>query len=471
MALAAAVCVGCADDPSLSDGVGPDASGAYVTLSISPGITPATRTVLPGQQNVHHVTRVALYAFKHQTSDNPLEAVCIGGMGFDEIKWEEQPDHDINGAVDGGTSTQTQRITLLEGWFDPESETDKKAYYTFLAIGSDEVGRITRDADGNVVDVDFMDIVEYNSTNTYGLGSDDYLNGKTLEKCYAELQKGEANIDSIHASELFAGTLTVKGSQIYSGKVVDLNRRVAGVKGYFRRIPNEVGGRKVASLRVVYWNEQATAVPYYKRADTTTEDGKTVFNDYDNREESPDESLIPAAGYKMEADALDACTYFTIPRDQFYQNLPQTEADEDEEEAGDYSTAGSYVLPAPGATGDGNTTLYVVLVSEPEDGKVTILQKRRVLFVTSYDTRAAQTRTPGVTDQGTGVIVGQEGNEESQQTERRYPIVANNYYTIGTAQEPIDMSTGETDVNIYVDPRWEGNVDLGTNTTKPENNN
>lgn len=472
MALAAAVCVGCADDPSLSDGVGPDASGAYVTLSISPGITPATRTVLPGQQNVHHVTRVALYAFKHQKSDNPLEAVCIGGMGFDEIKWEEQPDHDINGAVDGGTSTQTQRITLPERWCDPESETDKNAYYTFLAIGSDEVGRITRDADGNVVGVDFTDIVEYNSTNTYGLGSDRYLYGETLGECYAELQEGEANIDSIHASELFAGTLTVKGSQIYSGKVIDLNRRVAGVKGYFRRIPNEVGGTPVASLRVVYWNKQATAVPYYKRADTTTEDGKTVFNDYDNREESPvhdaQTSLIPAAGDKMEADDLDACTYFTIPRDQFYQNLPQTEADEDEEEAGDYYTAGSYVLPAPGATGDGNTTLYVVLVSEPDqDRKVTILQKRRVLFVTSYDTRAAQTRTPGVTDQGTGVIVGQEGNEESQQTERRYPIVANNYYTIGTAQEPIDMSTGETDVNIYVDPRWEGNNDLGGIIPKP----
>ena len=467
MALAAAVCVGCADDPSLSDGVGPDASGAYVTLSISPGITPATRTVLPGQQNVHHVTRVALYAFKHQKSDNPLEAVCIGGMGFDEIKWEEQPDHDINGAVDGGTSTQTQRITLPEDWFNPKSETDKNAYYTFLAIGSDEVGRITRDADGNVVGVDFTDIVEYNSTNTYGLGSDRYLYGETLGECYAELQEGEANIDSIHASELFAGTLTVKGSQIYSGKVIDLNRRVAGVKGYFRRIPDAVGEREVASLRVVYWTGQPTAVPYYKRADTTTEDGKTVFNDYDNREESPDEPLIPAAGGTMEADALDACTYFTIPHDQFYQNLPQTEADEDEEEAGDYSTAGSYVLPAPGATGDGNTTLYVVLVSEPEDGKVTILQKRRVLFVTSYDTRAAQTRTPGVTDQGTGVIVGQEGNEESQQTERRYPIVANNYYTIGTAQEPIDMSTGETDVNIYVDPRWEGNNDLGGIIPKP----
>ena len=471
MALAAAVCAGCADDPSLSDGVGPDASGAYVTLSISPGITPATRTVLPGQQNVHHVTRVALYAFKHQKSDNPLEAVCIGGMGFDEIKWEVQPDHDINGAVDGGTSTQTQRITLPEDWFNPESDTDKNAYYTFLAIGSDEVGRITRDADGNVVDVDFTHIVEHNSTNTYGLGSDGYLNGKTLGEGYAELQKDKANIDSIHASELFAGTLTVKGSQIYSGKVVDLNRRVAGVKGYFRRIPDEVGGREVASLRVVYWNKQATAVPYYKRADTT-EYGKTVFNDYDNREESPvhdaQTPLIPAADGTITIDALDACTYFTIPRDQFYQNLPQTEADEDEEEAGDYSTAGSYVLPAPGATGDGNTTLYVVLVSEPDkDGKVTILQKRRVLFVTSYDTRAAQTRTPGVTDQGTGVIVGQEGNEESQQTERRYPIVANNYYTIGTAQEPIDMSTGETDVNIYVDPRWEGNNDLGGIIPKP----
>ena len=72
-----------------------------------------------------------------------------------------------------------------------------------------------------------------------------------------------------------------------------------------------------------------------------------------------------------------------------------------------------------------------------------------------------------MTDGGTGIIIGQEPNEDALDRERRYPIVANNYYTIGTAQEPIDMSTGETEVNIYVDPRWEGNNDLGGIIPKP----
>ena len=133
-------------------------------------------------------------------------------------------------------------------------------------------------------------------------------------------------------------------------------------------------------------------------------------------------------------------------------------------------TAGSYVLPAPGAVGDDVTTLYVVLVSEPDaEGRVTILDKRRVFFVTSYESRAA-TRSDN-TDDGTGIIVGQDGNAESQETERRYPIVANNYYTIGTPQEPIDMSNGESDVHLYVDPRWEGFKDLGTIIGKPNDHN
>ena len=472
MALIAALCAGCADDASLDDGVGGSQGGAYITLAVPAGITPATRTVLPGQQSVQHATRIALYAFKHDDgATDSLQAKCIGGMSFDEVNWNQE----LDSAMTNGTETQMQRVTLPEDWgINEDNPENWNATYTFLAIGSDDVYQ-TGD-DGKYVEGQWAGS---NSTATYGLGSADYLSGKTLEDCYAELQAGKT-VGDIHTSELFAGTLTCKGGA--SGKVVNLYRRVAGVKGYFRRIPDKIGNETVDELRVVYWNKQATAVPYYKRADTTEEDGKTVFNDYDNRDGSPvhgaDESLIPAAGETMTATDLDACTYFTIPSDQFYQNLTQTQADGDEEEeAGDYSTAGSYVLPAPGAVGQSSddkdcSTLYVLLLAkDAEEGKMKILQKRRVFFVNSYENRAAQTRSDGVTDGGTGIIIGQEPNEDALDRERRYPIVANNYYTIGTAQEPIDMSTGETEVNIYVDPRWEDDVNLGTNTTKPENNN
>ena len=458
MALIAALCAGCTDDASLDGGVGGSQGGAYITLTVPSGITPATRTVLPGSQNVQHATRVALYVFKHDTETDTLGAKYTGKcLSFDEIEWELQEDHDIANAMDGGTSTKTQRVKLPDEWDISESNSENwNATYTFLAIGSDETGTLNDDK---------YDFDNNNATATYGLDDLDFTD-KTLGECYAELATGKT-VDDIHGSELFAGTLTCKGSAL-GGKVVNLYRRVAGVKGYFRRIPETAGGKTVNELRVVYFNSQATSVPYFKR---WPQDG--IFSDYDKREGSPlygvSGSKIPDDGSTISKTELDKCTYFTISKDpssgEFVSQDGTAEADDKENEY-DYVTAGSYVLPAPGAVGKSNdgkdcSTLYVLLLAKAdEEGKMKILQKRRVFFVNSYENRTAQTRSDGMTDGGTGIIIGQEPNEDALDRERRYPIVANNYYTIGTAQEPIDMSTGETEVNIYVDPRWEGNNDL-----------
>ena len=465
MALIAALCAGCTDDASLDGGVGGSQGGAYITLTVPSGITSATRTVLPGSQNVQHATRVALYVFKHDTETDTLGAKYTDKcLSFDEIEWELQEDHDIANAMDGGTSTKTQRVKLPDEWDISESNSENwNATYTFLAVGSDETGTL---------DDDKYDFDNNNATATYGLDGLDFT-GKTLGECYAELATGKT-VDDIHGSELFAGTLTCKGSAL-GGKVVNLYRRVAGVKGYFRRIPETAGGETVNELRVVYFNSQATSVPYFKR---WPQDG--IFSDYDKREVSPlygvSGSKIPDDGRTISKTELDKCTYFTISKDpssgEFVSQDGTAEADDKENEY-DYVTAGSYVLPAPGAVGKSNdgkdcSTLYVLLLAKAdEEGNMKILQKRRVFFVNSYENRTAQTRSYGKTDGGTGIIIGQEPNEDALDRERRYPIVANNYYTIGTAQEPIDMSTGETEVNIYVDPRWEGYEDLGGIGNKP----
>lgn len=459
MALIAALCAGCTDDASLDGGVGGSQGGAYITLTVPSGITPATRTVLPGSQNVQHATRVALYAFKHDDREtDTLKAKCIGGMSFDEVKWNQDLDHAMQ---EDGTSTQSQRVSLTQRWGISEANSNNwNATYTFLAIGSDDVYKNGEKGTW----------AGSNSTAAYGLGSDKYLDGKTLEKCYAELQDNKS-VDDIHQSELFAGTLTCKGSEV-AGKEINLYRRVAGVKGHFRRIPQMLNGKPVAELRVVYWAKQPTTVPYYKRADEKQDDGTLKFVDYGG--EAAKATGIKAVGESMTKDELDKCTYFKIESKDFTHEV---KFENGNTITGDTVTAGSYVLPAPGAVGkssDGKdcSTLYVLLLAKAaEEGKMKILQKRRVFFVNSYENRTAQTRSHGVTDGGTGIIIGQEPNEDALDRERRYPIVANNYYTIGTAQEPIDMSTGETEVNIYVDPRWEDDVNLGTNTTKPENNN
>lgn len=458
--MAVALLTACSDEPGLSDG---QPAGPHVNLNVSSGLQPASRTILQGEQNAQHVTRVSLYAYKHEDANDALTAKYIGnGMSFEDVDWQQ----DIETAMKkDGTSSQQQWVALPESWgIDKDNPENMSATYTLLAIGSDDI------TDDGTVGSEFQGA---NSTAAYGLDNPSYTPGETIGESYATLQKGKP-LDYIHHSELFAGTLTVKGSALYSGSVIILNRRVAGVKGYFVRIPKEVKNQKVKELRVVYWAAQPTSVPYYKRE---SKEGK--FIDYDNRGDAAPSPLIPDIDETMLAGELDKCTYFKIGRDAQtgeFVSQPGAEIEVDKGEEGTDEevviplTAGSYVLPAPGAVGDDVTTLYVVLVSEPDaKGEVTILDKRRVFFVTSYESRAA-TRSDN-TDDGTGIIVGQDGNAESQETERHYPIVANNYYTIGTPQEPIDMSNGESDVNLYVDPRWEGFKDLGTIIEKPHGHN
>ena len=453
-ALAVALLTACSDEPGLSDG---QPAGPHVNLNVSSGLQPASRTILQGEQNVQHVTRVSLYAYKHTEANNALTATYIGdGMGFGEVDWQQ----DIETAMKDGTSSQQQLVALPESWeIDEDHLENMSATYTLLAIGSDD----SKIKDDGTVESEFLGS---NSTAAYGLDNQNYRPGATIGESYATLQN-DRPLDDIHRSELFAGTLTVKGSALYSGRVIILNRRVAGVKGYFVRIPKKVKDQEVKELRVVYWAAQPTSVPYYKRE---SEEGK--FMDYGG--DAATSSLIPDIDSTMQAGELDKCTYFKIGRDAQgeFVSQPGAEIEVDKGQEGTDEevviplTAGSYVLPAPGAVDD-FTTLYVVLVSEPNKGEVTILDKRRVFFVTSYESRAA-TRSED-TDDGTGIIVGQDGNAESQETERHYPIVANNYYTIGTPQEPIDMSNGESDVHLYVDPRWEGFKDLGTIIGKPDN--
>ena len=455
-ALAVALLTACSDEPGLSDG---QPAGPHVNLNVSSGLQPASRTILQGEQNAQHVTRVSLYAYKHTDANDALTATYIGGMSFGEVNWQQ----DIETAMKDGTSSQQQLVALPESWeIDEDHPENMSATYTLLAIGSDDI------TDDGTVGSEFLDA---NSTAAYGLNNPSYTPGATIGESYATLQNGKT-LDDIHRSELFAGTLTVKGSALYSGRVIILNRRVAGVKGYFVRIPEKVKNQKVKELRVVYWAAQPTSVPYYKRE---SEEGK--FIDYGGKPATS--SLIPDIDKTMQAGDLDKCTYFKIGRDAQtgeFVSQPGAEIEVDKGQEGTDEevviplTAGSYVLPAPGAVGDDVTTLYVVLASEPDDqGRVTILDKRRVFFVTSYESRAV-TRSED-TDDGTGIIVGQDGNAESQETERRYPIVANNYYTIGTPQEPIDMSNGESDVHLYVDPRWEGFKDLETIIEKPHDHN
>lgn len=406
-----------------------------IELHVSSGLVAASRTTLPGPHPVQHVTRVSLYIFHHENPTDTLGAKCIYSMSFDEVNWNQA----IKEAQTNGAPTQVQRITLPKDWMQNNKPGDT---YTFLAIGSDE--KTIKVVDSTTVDVhDTITVIIKNSTETYGLNPLD-LKGKTLGTCYAELQQG-MTMDKIHHSELFAGTVTLRGGQVNSRVKLHLYRRVAGIKGYFRRIPDKIEHKEVTSLRVVYWQAQNTAVPFFERQ---PKDG--VFMDYDNRNPSTsNSSQIPDKGHKIDPAVLDSCTFFEIPKEEFPQNKKVTGKEEQQEQKVDFASNASYVLPAPGAVGEDKATMYVLLLASDN----TILDKRRIFYKKSYTTKGL---TRSDTDLGTGIIGNQKPNADALNKQRRYPIVANNYYTIGTADEPIDLSTGETETYFFVDPSWEG---------------
>lgn len=410
-----AVCGACSENSDIQEEV----SGKVLEMRVSSGMLSTSRTVLPGSENVQHVTRIALYLFRHDTPDDTLGAVYVGKMSFDEVNWNQN----LKEAITDGNSTLTQRVALPKEWF---ADADPETWFTFLAVGSDETFTESPNLSSAVT------WNNDNATKAYGLNTED-LTGKTLGDCYAELYS-QAAVADIRQAELFAGTLTVQEAQINVNTVIALNRRVAGVKGFFCKIPHSVNGQTVGAVRVVYWKPQPTAVPYFVRQ---PENG--IFMDYDRRTPLPADFSIPEAGGQFASlQELESCTYFTIPKEQFTQN-----------DAG-YVTEGSYVLPAPTAEGDDHSTLCVLLMAE--DG-LTVLNKRRVLFKSSVAVRAS---LRGATDQGTGIIDGQPADEEELKKRRHYPIVANNYYSIGTEEEPIDLSTDDVEVGLYVDPTWEG---------------
>ena len=265
-----------------------------------------------------------------------------------------------------------------------------------------------------------------------------------LGDCKAQLAS-DKRYEDIHISELFAGTLPVSGEQLLqTAKTtqVDLYRRVAGVQGFFTNIPSSVTLNEkvypVTSLNVVYWTGQSEAVPFMVHKDATD---PNKFVDYINTNSTP---LVPETGRTISAANVDKMSYITIQQSDF--------AGSDDVPA----NAASYVLPAPAATTTENSTMYVLLLSKQADGSSVVVMKKRVRYVASYYPKATRTTVPG-TDGGTGIIIGQEGNQEEQAKEYNYNIVANEFYMLGTAQQPIDMGTGEQDVYLYVDPTWDGN--------------
>ena len=235
----------------------------------------------------------------------------------------------------------------------------------------------------------------------------------TLEELKASLLSGKTKND-IAANEFFAGQLSVttdENGEIPEGSVVELRRRVAGISACFKFVNfSEMPG----TVAVMLYDDQNQSVPVLKRIWQ-----EPFFTDYI-------ESPLASSG-----EVNNKCL--------LKMNVTN--------ESGEWKTnlQSVYVLPIPAPEYDNpvNYTLAVVVYNQDRE---IIATKRAALAVNG--------ELIFNTDLGTGIV-----DDESFY---RYPIVANRFYNLGNADEPLNVTYDPNNpFEVVVEDGWEGIPDLG----------
>lgn len=268
--------------------------------------------------------------------------------------------------------------------------------YTFLAVGLDD-----------------------RSGGTYGLPDAVQVGTTQLGDAKALLAAGKGRAD-IAVSELFAGASELTTTKLGSGTArVDLYRRVAGVMGWFTNIPTKINGTAVASLRIELYRIQNKSVALLKPSSndfimgamSTDEGDKIIVN-------------IPSADFVTTTDGITSKGSYVLP-------IIAPFATEEAAIAAGYTTgASSYVS---------DYTLRIILA----DASGNALRTQRV-----RNSSTGSSETTG----GTGIIITSDAY--------RFPIVANNFYGIGSKEKPVDLGGDEgDDIYIEINSNWSQIVD------------
>lgn len=341
----------------------PDDSRPQVvlTFSASPGLT--TRTQLPGPEYLQHVQTMHLYIFNGKDDNAP----CVA---HEEVDWTDLAAPEGKHEVSKNHKVQYKDFAVGQP-------------YTFIAVGLDD-----------------------RSGDTYGLPGAVQVDQTTLATAKAVLASGKTRND-IAVSELFGGSLVL--TPVAAGQItgtIKLDRRVAGVFGYFKNIPTTVDDQKVASLRIELYKPQNKSI--WLTAKPTKE-----------------EDVI------MEPIANDEDSKILV-------EIPLTEENTAKDKV---VSKGSYVLPMKAPTTE-DCTLLVTLA----DANGKRLQERKVKY--QLDDKISDTSA------GTGIIA-------VTKDLYRFAINANWFYQIGSPEKPVIWPEEEDgNIVITVNPDWDWKGEL-----------
>lgn len=375
-----------------------------------------------------HVTYVHLYMF--QLTDSQYKLV------YDSpVDWTENLPASSVGE-DKKTGTHTIAIDSY----------DADAGYYFVAIGLDAesgypgyTGQETGGLSGNSADAYWGGIQSLMKESTFGFNESD-KSPSFPEVCgITSVEKGDESINPIPRSEFFAGGIYVDNIKNENITVV-ANRRVAGIKAYFKGIPEIIDGSEVYYLAFgtgpfgelnSRYNNCLPLLPLYAQV------GQEYSDYYSKTEDYLENSYPIIVPVKKSEAGVEKSVGIGRSSGTGIVSGPLPDEDLIDENYTDGLAVMGYLPPVAFSAEEtgSNSTLMLYLMDE----NFQVLSKKKIV-------QNSEINLP-LSREGTGIIPGEGGYDGRY----HYPIMANHIYRIGSKDNPVNLDASEAEIVVSID--------------------
>ena len=394
--------------------------------SRTPVVDPEDDT--PDHNGKQHVTYVHLYMF--QLTDSQYKLV------YDSpVDWTGNlPDSSV------GEDKTTGTHTIAIDSYDADAE------YYFVAIGLDAEsgypGYTRQETDGlsgNSADAYWGGIQSLMKESTFGFNESDKSPSFPVVQGNAIFVKDDESINPIPRSEFFAGGTYVEN--IKNGNItVIANRRVAGIKAYFKGIPEIIDGSEVYYLAFGTgpFGELNSRYNNWLPLLPLSAQGGQEYSDYYSKTKDYLENSYPIIVPVNNSEA-SAEKSVGIGRSSGTRTLLELLPDEEliDKNYRDGLAVMGYLPPVAFSAEEtgSNSTLMLYLLDE----NFQVLSRKKIV-------QNSEINLP-LSREGTGIIP-EEGGYDGRY---HYPIKANHIYRIGSKTKPVNLDASEAEIVVSID--------------------
>lgn len=376
-----------------------------------------------------HVTYVHLYMF--QLTDSQYKLV------YDSpVDWTENLPASSVGE-DKKTGTHTIAIDSY----------DADAGYYFVVVGLDAesgypgyTGQETGALSGNSADAYWGQIQEFMTEESIFEFNESDKSPSFPEVCgIISVEKGDESINPIPRSEFFAGGIYVNDIKNENITVV-ANRRVAGIKAYFKGIPDKIDESEVCYLAFgtgpseEFYSRYNNCLPLLPLSAQVGQEYSDYYSETEDYLENSYPIIVPVK--KSEAGVEKSVG---IGRSSGIGIVSGPLPDEDliDENYTDGLAVMGYLPPVAFSAEEtgSNSTLMLYLLDE----NFRVLSKKKIV-------QNSEINLP-LSREGTGIIPGEGGYDGRY----HYPIMANHIYRIGSKDNPVNLDASEAEIVVSID--------------------